>query len=182
LREALRTRFPGVYSYGFPGERPFRMGERIGFYRRLYVCREARLVPASPQARGAWAWRARPIDWGGARPPGAALDVDPCAAAAIDPERAGRALHTLDRIWSRLGPLQPAPMVARTGAWLAWRYRDHPRNVYRVWRVERWFGQPGWLVTRAMPDGSVCVVDALLPRAADAAAACSVLRRALSGA
>jgi hypothetical protein len=28
----------------------------------------------------------------------------------------------------------------------------------------------------------VCVVDALLPRAADAAAACSVLRRALSGA
>jgi len=155
LREALRTRFPGVYAYGFPGERPFRLGERIGFYRRLYQCREARISVEAPAAGGAWTWSARQLDW-------------------------QKAVPLLDRAWSRLGPLQPAPKVARTGAWLAWRYRDHPGHTYRLWMLRRWFGQSGWLVTRAMPDGTLCVVDALLPRPSDAATACSALRAALA--
>ncbi|GAA4413099.1 GNAT family N-acetyltransferase [Quisquiliibacterium transsilvanicum] len=151
LREALRTRYPGVYAYGFPGERPFRLGERIGFYRRLYQCREASIPLDAPAASGAWAWSARPLDW-------------------------QQAEALLDRAWSRLGPQQPVPMVARTGAWLAWRYRDHPGHAYRLWMLRHWFGRSGWLVTRAMPDGALCVVDALLPRASDAPAACSALR------
>ena len=164
LREALRTRFPGVYAYGFPGERPFRLGERIGFYRRLGQCREARIPADAPAEDGAWAWSARPVDRGRVRPAGAAMP----------------ALHALDRVWSRLGPLQPAPMVARTGAWLAWRYGEHPSNAYRLWMLRRWLGPAGWLVTRRMPDGAQCVVDALLPRPSDAPAACSALRAALA--
>jgi hypothetical protein len=70
--------------------------------------------------------------------------------------------------------------VARTGAWLAWRYRDHPQHAYRLWVLRRWFRDAGWLVTRAMPDGSVYLVDALLPMAADGAAACAALCAALA--
>lgn len=164
LREALRSRFPGVYAYGFPGERPFRLGERIGFYRRLCQCREARIPLDAPAAGGAWAWSARPVDRDGTRTAGAALP----------------ALESLDRAWSRLGPRQPAPMVARTGAWLAWRYGEHPSNAYRLWTLRRWLAEAGWLVTRRMPDGAHCVVDALLPRRSDAPAACSALRAALA--
>jgi len=181
LREALRTRFPGVYAYGFPGERPFRLGERIGFYRRIGQCREARIPADAPLAgdgrvlpAGAiWSagavWSARSADQGGALPSGAL----PSGAAMP-------ALDMLDRAWSRLGPLQPAPMVARTGAWLAWRYGEHPSHAYRLWLLRRWFAPAGWLVTRRMPDGAQCVVDALLPRPADAPAACSALRTALA--
>jgi hypothetical protein len=153
LRERLKARFPGVYAYGFPGTRPFRLGERIGFYRRLAECRVATLDPAAPSLPRVRTWTAVEAVWDGPR---------------------------LDRLWARLGPAQPAPAVTRTGAWLAWRYRDHPQHAYRLWILRRWFRDAGWLVTRAMPDGTVYLVDAFLPSAADAAAACAALCTALA--
>lgn len=152
LRQQLNARFPGVFAYGFPGNRPFRLGERIGAYRQLYVCHEARVTSPTASRWPALPWTAREVGW----------DV-----------------RHLDWQWQRLAPTRRAPAVARTGAYLGWRYRDHPSNVYRLWQLTRWFRDSGWLVTRAMPDGSQCVVDALLAHVAESPAACAALRRAL---
>lgn len=154
LRLQLQARFPGLLAYGFPGTRPFRLGERLGFYRHLYDIQESTLDAAAASPSG-WlqAWRVMPADWDAA---------------------------ALERTWSRLGPSQPGPMVARTADYLAWRYRDHPQHHYRLWACRRWWRDAGWLVTRTLPDGSECVVDALLPNPADAPAAVAALCRAMS--
>jgi len=153
LRRLLRERFPGVFAYGFPGTRPFRLGERMGFYRRLYDCREA-IVETSE--RSGWATLSRCV-----------------SESEWDPAR-------LDRIWARLPAAQSGPTVARTGSYLTWRYRDHPTNAYRLWILRRWFRDAGWLVTRTMPDGAQWVVDAMLPDPSEASAACMALRSRLA--
>ena len=159
LRDALGMRFPGVYAYGFPGERPFRLGERIGYYRRLYTCREVRVTAeAAPTASG---WAARALDWHA-------------------PDSIEAAARALDRDWKRLGRRQATPRVARTGAWMTWRYANHPTHAYRLWRLRHWWRPAGWLVTRQMPDGHQWIVDALLPDVRSAAGACAALRAALA--
>ncbi len=152
LRLQLQARFAGVLAYGFPGTRPFRLGERIGFYRRFYDIHESTLDRAAPSG---WLqpWSVVLADW---------------TAAA------------LDRAWSRLGTSQSGPLVARTADYLAWRYRDHPQHGYRLWACRRWWREAGWLVTRTLPDGSECVVDALLPAPTDAPAALAALQRTLT--
>ncbi len=153
LRLRLQARFPGVLAYGFPGTRPFKLGERLGFYRRFYDVRESTLAAAGGRSRGFQPWRVAPADW---------------TAAPVD------------RIWSRCGPLQPGPLVARTADYLAWRYRDHPQHGYRLWACRHWWREAGWLVTRTLPDGTECVVDALLPDPAEAPAVLAALSRAMA--
>lgn len=154
LGEQLNARFPGVFAYGFPGTRPFTLGERLGYYRRLYVCAESRPRPPAPSRLPWRPWSVAEIDWHAPR---------------------------LDRLWQRLSLALQAPTVARSGAYVAWRYRDRPAHAYRLWLLRYWFRDAGWLVTRAMPDGSHYVVDALLARPSDAAPACAALSRALAG-
>ena len=154
LRLRLQVRFPGVLAYGFPGTRPFRLGERIGFYRRFYDIQESTQdVVASPLSRWPQSWRAVPADW---------------------------AASTLDRVWSRLGPSQSGPLVARTADYLVWRYRDHPQHSYRLWLCHSWWRDTGWLVTRALPDGTECIVDAMLSKPTDAPIAVAALGRAMA--
>jgi hypothetical protein len=154
LQQRLAARHPGAYAYGFPGERPFVLGERLGDYRRLYTCHEARPTAGALAGWRRWSWRARPVAWSDA--------------------------SWLDQDWQHLAARQPAPLLVRSAAYLAWRYRDHPSLGYRLWRMRHW-GQPaGWMVSRKLHDGSECLVDALLPDAARAGApACAALWRAL---
>lgn len=154
LRQQLLARYPGVLAYGFPGTRPFKLGERMGYYRRLYDIRESTLGPGiavwSGRLKG---WSVVPADWDAA---------------------------SLDSAWSQLGASQPGPIVMRSADYLAWRYRDHPQHRYRLWTCRRWWRDAGWLVTRALPDGTECVVDALLSHPAEASAAVAALSRVMA--
>ncbi len=61
---ALQARIPDGMFYGFPGERPFRLGERLGFYRgtgRIHEC----VRPTAAKGRGFWG--STPLGWNDAR-------------------------------------------------------------------------------------------------------------------
>jgi hypothetical protein len=63
LRELLDqvvNLLPDAFGYGFPGERPYRLGEWAGVYARLETAREGEVQPA----RG-WVdlWHAAPVSW-----------------------------------------------------------------------------------------------------------------------
>lgn len=136
LQRELNARFPGVRAYGFPGQRPFRLGERMGFYRQMYCSRASSWPIGSPlNWRNLW-WSVTPADWDVAR---------------------------LDRLWSCGMKHLAEPAVARTGAYLAWRYRDHPIHSYRLWIVRQGGKDAGWIVTRAMTDAESYLIDVSAP-------------------
>lgn len=153
VQQGLREQFPGVFAYGFPGLRPFKLGERLGFYRQIYRCQVARLTQVRQFDPRAFAWSATETGWD---------------------------IPRLDRLWQRHPVHRQAPAVARTADYLCWRYRDHPVHAYRLWVLRRMFRDTGWMITRTMPDGEICIVDALLPSPAQADAACEALWRALA--
>ena len=148
MQRRLMTIYPGAFAYGYPGQRPFKLGERLGFYRRLYVCTEA-VVQEPVRRRPRWlGWRVAPNAWD---------------------------LEFADRIWSRLRASQNRPTVERTGNYLAWRYRDHPRHQYRFWLLRRGFSNVGWFVTRELSDGYQWIVDSLIPAGCELSASCAAL-------
>lgn len=61
---ALQARIPEGMFYGFPGERPFRLGERLGFYRGTGRIHDY-LRPTAPKGRGLWG--ASPLGWNDSR-------------------------------------------------------------------------------------------------------------------
>lgn len=150
MQEALGRRFADPYAYGFAGVRQFKLGIRLGYYRILQPYRPAYFKTTGS---GATFWRAREIDW--------------------DTER-------LDTIWSRHAAEIASPRVARSGAYLGWRYRDHPVNRYRLWLLTHLSRARAWFITRTMPNGEICVVDALLPASADPARLLATLADALA--
>lgn len=152
LQSYLQQQYPRVYAYGFAGIRPYKLGHRMGFYRAVHQCRTA-YIDASMATTPTWherLWLVSPISFDSAR---------------------------LDRIWARRAPHLTRPTVARTGAYLEWRYARHPANHYRIWAVRRWCTDQGWLVTRDMPNAEVCIVDALLPANANASVVSMALIR-----
>lgn len=153
IQETLKARFNHVFAYGFPGVRPFRLGERLGFYRSLYRCESFQASHPLRPSPSSWLWSASLGEW--------------------DSER-------LDRIWN-IHAKQDRPLqVNKPGAYLAWRYRDHPERTYRLWILKRLFRDAGWLVSGETPDGGVQVVDALLPSPESATDALAALGRALA--
>lgn len=60
LLERLAVRLPGAFGYGFPGQRPYLLGEWAGVYARLEVAVESVLTPHSGWLNP---WRARPLAW-----------------------------------------------------------------------------------------------------------------------
>ncbi len=140
LQQTLSMRFTSPYAYGFAGVRPFKLGARMGFYRELQRCRPGYFVEPAKRTFDGKLWRAREIPWD---------------------------LSRLDRIWLRRASGLTRPTVLRTAAYLAWRYRDHPSNSYRLWVLTHLMRDRGWLITRTLPDGEICVVDSLIPEAAD---------------
>lgn len=153
LRQRLLARHPEAFAYGFPGTRPFKLGERMGFYRRIHACTAGRIPDPIAAFWPIRRWTAHEADW--------------------DEQR-------LDRLWEFLAHGQRGPIVARTGAFVGWRYRDHPGREYRLWLLKEWRSEAGWFITRCMPDGSHYVVDALLRHPSDARGACAALWIALA--
>jgi len=152
MQEALGNRFAAPYAYGFAGVRQFKLGIRLGYYRELQRYRPAYFTPASPTAWSGAFWLAREMEWDLAR---------------------------LDKIWARRLPEIRRPTVSRSGAYLAWRYRDHPVNRYQLWLLSHLSRDRGWCITRTMPEGEICIVDALLP-AADSSRSLATLAAALA--
>jgi hypothetical protein len=150
MQETLVSRFIDPYAYGFAGVRQFKLGIRLGYYR---VLENYRPVYFKPTESSAVFWQARAIDW--------------------DTER-------LDTLWSRRVSEVASPRVARSGAYLGWRYRDHPVNRYQLWLLSHLSRDRGWFVTRTMPGGEICIIDALLPTAADPARLLATLAAALA--
>lgn len=153
VQESLAAQFGKVFAYGFPGLRPFRLGARLGFYRSLYRCRSFTAATNWTPPFRARLWSAnRCDDW--------------------DPER-------LDRIWAAVGRVKPSLRVVRSGAYLKWRYRDHPDRTYRLWMLKRLFSDMGWLITSVDADGCVRVVDALFQSPESSTEAVAALIRSL---
>ncbi len=143
LQQEVATRFAVPFAYGFAGKRQVALGARMGFYRALHT-----YYPTynSPSIGGRWRgrlWQVKEIKW--------------------DPAR-------LDKIWTQYHSDGKHPTVNRSGEYLRWRYQNHPTHTYQLWLVRHPLRHVllgcGWLITRTMPSGEVCVVDALLPSAA----------------
>ena len=172
LQAELAQAYPGVFAYGFAGIRPYKLGARMGLYRAVQPCRmgfypaqgllaqpgepgqaEAAAEP-SRQARrqwpAPWAMTARPLAWDA---------------------------PALGRLWQLLGPRFAGPLVQRTPAYLQWRYAGHPQRRYQAWALRRWGLTQGWVVTRSLPDGSLCIVDSLLPKVVTARNLVALLAR-----
>ena len=154
MQEAVGDRFAEPYAYGFAGVRQFKLGIRLGYYRVLQHYRPAYFTPVALTAWGSALWRSSCVDWDSAR---------------------------LDKIWSRRVPEIRCPTVLRTGAYLTWRYRDHPVHSYQLWLLCHLSRDRGWFITRVMPNGEICVVDALLPATANPSELLAVLALAIAG-
>ncbi|WP_186342799.1 GNAT family N-acetyltransferase [Allochromatium palmeri] len=64
LLARIAERLPTAFRYGFPGQRPYLIGERSGVYECLEIALESRL---SGPRRWNNLWRAAPLDWNDAR-------------------------------------------------------------------------------------------------------------------
>lgn len=145
-----------LYLFGFPGQTPARLGERMGIYRRLGICHATRLdgAAARPLLRSWWRWMVEPLPW----------DV---------------ALTQHDALCRSL-PRAPAdtPVLFKDATYLRWRYAQHPDRTYQYWGLRRHWGRMrGWIVTRQQP-GVPYVVDGALPSGASAAQVLAALGEA----
>ncbi len=134
LLDHLARRLPSAFRYGFPGQRPYLLGEWAGVYERLEVALETELAPASSPFN---LWRAVPLAWDNRR---------------------------LDRLWQRLGD-QYALSLIRDGAYLRWRYAEHPVHDYQLTGLAFLGRLSGWVVWRQQGERRL-LVDALIPHRA----------------
>ncbi len=145
IGQYLQKEATQLYAYGFPGERPFRLGERMGFYRRLYNCDNYLyndLLKKKSQASAWWRrWWSPPLT----------LSVAPAWDAP-----------TLDRLWHSLSATLTGPSVIKNSAYLLWRYHHHPQIVYTLWWCMYASRLVGWLITAPGGDGRVVVIDSLV--------------------
>jgi len=139
LRGCLGRMTTKPFAYGFPGLRPFRLGERLGFYRGIQALRlHVWTTPFEASQR----IRVDPLPWATALP-------------WVDDDWNGRSHDVL------------TPLIARNAAYVEWRYASHPLWGYQFWLVSRRIGpfskQLGWMVTRGWHDG-ILAVDGLFRR------------------
>lgn len=133
----LARRHPRVLAYGFPGNRPFLLGERTQVYARVEQAEElswraGELHPAN------WV-RVVPLDWSHAR---------------------------LDHLWQRRQPQLPLSLV-RDRAYLKWRYAHNPFRSYKLLGLRILGRLAGWAVvtTQRSNRGWECLIsDLLVPR------------------
>ena len=145
MRAAINARFIGAYAYGFPGERPFLLGERLGFYRRAYDIGEQVISPL-PLSTPWWSL--------------SRIDVLPQDALLRHSMR-------LQKIWQHSAKNASSPMVIRDAAYVIWRYAQHPVRRYALLILrENWRDVAWWVV--AHEGETLRVVDALGQRARSA--------------
>lgn len=157
LQQTVAARFTAPFAYGFAGKRQVALGARMGFYRALHAYQPTYHTAAMARSWRSHLWRVEPIPWDTAR---------------------------LDKLWAQHQAHLKSPTVCRSGAYLGWRYQNHPSHRYQLWLLRHPWRHPlpgcGWLITRTLPNGEICVVDALLPHAAHHPDLMSALARALA--
>lgn len=132
-----------LFAYGFPGERPFRLGERLGYYRALYRCQQWTYNSSASKPKLRWQWPLR-------RPLRVWLHSETMP------------LQIADTIWQTLMRV-PGPI--KNAAYLRWRYTQHPKQHYRIWWVGRDSKNPqGWFVTDqpSSAETPLLIVDSLV--------------------
>jgi len=116
LLENLGNRHPEVFAYGFPGARPFLLGERAGVYDQIEHVRK--LV---------WRAGARGHSW---------LNVSPLSWDD----------SALGRIWETWADAESGLHLIRDAAYLSWRYRDNPFRHYELLGIRALGRVLGWAV------------------------------------
>ena len=136
MRAAVLARYPQAYAYGFPGQRPFLLGQRLGFYQRVYNIKEHRLSLVALPTVAWFSPSVRAMQW------------DKLAQHAIIIERLSRASRTTE------------PQIRRDFAYLQGRYAQHPNKSYRLlWLHGLWRRLGAWVV---LAEGdSLRVVDGI---------------------
>lgn len=140
LRAEINARFPGAYAYGFPGKRPFLLGERLGFYQRAYDITE--VVKPLPNVRKAFLgwpfWEVHALGWDALL-----LEAD-----------------MFNRLWTREAASAGSPAAVRGAGYLHWRYAQHPTRRYTLLVLRRVWRNVAWWVLAAEGE-TLRVVDAL---------------------
>jgi hypothetical protein len=137
LQQAMHLQFPALYTYGFVGIRPFKLGERMGLYRSRQQCRTGHMEEPITSSNLGNGWcRARPVSWAQAFDSG------------LFEKTSNQARPQLDR-----------PMLERSNAYMRWRYQQHPVHQYQLWIVRQWWQDTGWIVTRILPNGQHMLID-----------------------
>ena len=126
--------------YGFPGERPSRLGQRVGLYRSLYFCASHPLATAVTAPRFWQKWllghRIQPVPW----------------------ERMSGYVSAVSRLTQ---PAYDQPTIDKSAEYLTWRYRANPHHRYQFWVYAQWGRPSAWWVTRLdLPDA---IIDAAWP-------------------
>lgn len=129
LSSRLQERIPEGLYYGFPGLRPFKLGERLGFYRGTGRIREWQ-CPVGAFASSRWRWRRlQPLDWN-----------DPL----------------VDRLW-REHARRHQGIVILDRRYLGWRYARNPFHTYHLFAVSSGWRQVGCVVVARDGDVLRCV-------------------------
>lgn len=135
LIQELQKRIPNGMYYGFPGVRPFRLGERLGFYRgtgRIHEYRRPVSVEPKHCAFPGW-WRLNEMAWQDAR---------------------------IDKIWQSHEKRTGCTLV-KNRRYLSWRYERHPERDYRIFGFYRGFSLAGWAVVHES-SARLDLIDCLL--------------------
>lgn len=138
LQQAMHARFPQLFTYGFVGIRPYKLGHRMGLYRERQACRTGHMTHTEgggPQLRNGYR-QARPVSW----------------QQALDS-------GLFDTTSAQARQARGRPMVERSSAYMRWRYQQHPVHTYQLWVISQWWRDTGWLITRQMPGGEHMLID-----------------------
>ncbi len=127
LRTAILQRFPQAYVYGFPGKRPFLLGQRLGFYHRISNIQEFALTAQIKTQMMPWGYlrNVRVVAW----------------------DELQRLEANLRRLEQEVTSLDQEPRVVRDMRYLHWRYACHPTRKYilLVWQ-RLWSMHAAWVV------------------------------------
>lgn len=129
-----------IFAYGFPGERPSKLGQRVGLYRPMYRCEDYSLTDSETTLSN-WVWQ--------------------CKGHQIHQVAWPQAHEWVNLIARNPSRHHVQPAVHKTAAYLLWRYGLNPHHSYQIWVHTRW-GQPQtWWITRSDIPGTI--IDAAWP-------------------
>lgn len=156
----LAERWPNTFAYGFPGQRPFRLGE----YARVYGRVEQAIAIHRPAQRGGWPLLyVRPLAWDDARLDGLWTRLAPGFALALIRDPAylrWRYAHNPFHAYQLLGLY----LAGRLLGWAVTRRDDHRLLIIDLLIARRWLKPALAALDRAAVREGVATVELWLPR------------------